>query len=89
VSIITPTANRVNLLPAIWDCVRNQSIHDFEWLVHDGSAQRTAMFDDINDTRVRYIHESTPMTIGAKRNALCSEAKGEIIAQFDDDDYYC
>ncbi len=29
-----------------------------------------------------------PMTIGAKRNALCDAAKSEIIAHFDDDDFY-
>ena len=29
-----------------------------------------------------------PMTIGAKRNALCDAAKSKIIAHFDDDDFY-
>ena len=28
------------------------------------------------------------ITIGAKRNALCAAVKGEIIAHFDDDDFY-
>jgi hypothetical protein len=28
------------------------------------------------------------MTIGAKRNQLVAEARGEIVAHFDDDDYY-
>jgi len=28
------------------------------------------------------------MTIGAKRNALCDAAESEIIAHFDDDDFY-
>ena len=29
-----------------------------------------------------------PMTIAAKRNALCDAAESEIIAHFDDDDFY-
>ena len=29
-----------------------------------------------------------PMTIGAKTNALCDAAESEIIAHFDDDDFY-
>jgi glycosyltransferase involved in cell wall biosynthesis len=88
ISIITPTINRQDLLPSLWDCVRGQSVQDIEWRVHDGSPQRASMFDAINDPRVFYTHEPKQMTIGAKRNALCEAAKGEIIAHFDDDDFY-
>jgi glycosyltransferase involved in cell wall biosynthesis len=89
VSIITPTINRQEHLPALWDCVRAQSVQDFEWLVHDGSPGRAAMFDVIADPRVRYMHvPELLMTIGAKRNALCDAGAGEIIAHFDDDDFY-
>jgi glycosyltransferase involved in cell wall biosynthesis len=88
VSIITPTINREGLLPAIWNCVRAQSVEDFEWLVLDGSSQPAPMFETINDARVRYMHEPKQMTIGARRNVLCEAAKGSIIVQFDDDDYY-
>lgn len=88
VSIITPTINRQALLPALWDCIRAQSFQDFEWLVHDGSAKRAPMFDAIDDPRISYMHVPGPMTIGAKRNALCAAAKGEIIVHFDDDDFY-
>jgi glycosyltransferase involved in cell wall biosynthesis len=88
VSIITPTINRPELLPALWDCVRTQSVEDIEWLVLDGSQQRASMFDAIDDPRVYYKHAPEPLTIGTKRNALCDAAKGEIIAHFDDDDFY-
>jgi Glycosyl transferase family 2 len=40
VSIITPTFNRAELLPTIWECVRAQSFSDFEWLVLDRSRRR-------------------------------------------------
>ena len=46
------------------------------------------MFDAIGDPRARCFHESTPTTIGAKRNALCRAAQGEIMVQFDNDDDY-
>lgn len=90
VSIITPTINRQNLLPALWDCVRAQTVQDFEWLIHDGSPQRATIFDEPNqDRRIRYLHApSGHATIGAKRNELCDAAQGEIIAHFDDDDFY-
>jgi glycosyltransferase involved in cell wall biosynthesis len=88
VSIITPTLNRQHFLPAIWDCVRQQSHRDIEWLVHDGSPQPAPMFAALNDPRVRYVHQPQPMTIGARRNALCDAAAGSIIAHFDDDDHY-
>jgi len=80
VSIITPTINRQDLLPALWDCVRAQSVEDIEWLVFDGSPQRAPMFEGIDDPRVCYRHVADSMTIGAKRNALCDAATGEIIS---------
>ena len=88
VSIITPTMNCHHFLPRLWDCVRSQSLfQDIEWLIHDGS-QQTATFDWIKPPHVRYLHAPGDMSIGVKRNALCDVAKGEIIAHFDDDDYY-
>ena len=88
VSIITPTANRAPLLPAIWNCVRTQSIDDFEWLILDTSPQPAEMFKTITDRRVRYVHAPAPLSIGAKRNILCEAARGDVIIQFDDDDHY-
>jgi glycosyltransferase involved in cell wall biosynthesis len=88
VSLITPTVDREDFLPALWDCIRVQSEQDFERLVHDGSGKPTPLFDQINDKRVRYMPVPGRMTIGAKRNALCNAAKGEIIAHLDDDDFY-
>lgn len=88
VSIITPTINRHEFLPALWDCVSSQTVQDFEWLVHDGSSKRAQIFDTINDQRVFYMHVPGTMTLGAKRNALCATARGEIIVFFDDDDFY-
>ena len=39
------------------------------------------------NSRVRYVHETTRRVIGAKRNALCEMAQGDIIVHWDDDDW--
>jgi len=88
ISLITPTKGRERLLPAIWACVKNQTIQDVEWLVHDGSAAPSPFLSGLADERLRYIHDPQPMTIGAKRNALVKEAKGDILVHMDDDDHY-
>jgi glycosyltransferase involved in cell wall biosynthesis len=88
ISIITPTKDREHFMPAIWDCVQAQTIQDFEWLIHDGSAQPSHTIQAITDCRIRYFHDPKPMKIGAKRNALCQAAVGDTIIHFDDDDYY-
>jgi glycosyltransferase involved in cell wall biosynthesis len=40
------------------------------------------------DPRIRYVHRSQRMTIGAMRNLACDMARGEFIAHWDDDDWY-
>ncbi|WP_414463332.1 glycosyltransferase family 2 protein [Hyphomicrobium sp. DY-1] len=90
ISIITPTLNREQHLPAIWDCVRSQTIQDVEWLVHGDSVQESQFMKELaeEDDRVHYQHSKNQMWVGAKRNELVSKAKGDTIIHFDDDDYY-
>jgi O-antigen biosynthesis protein len=40
------------------------------------------------DQRIRYLRLPPGLTIGAKRNRGCELARGNIIAQWDDDDWY-
>lgn len=89
VSIITPTANRERLLPAIARCVLSQQV-DWEWLVLDDSPAPSATLQALatSDARIRYVHSDTRLSIGAKRNSLIGNARGSLIAHFDDDDYY-
>ncbi len=65
-----------------------QSRADYEWLVLDDSGEPSAALAATTDGRIRYRHTTRRMTIGEKRNLLVAEARGEIIAHFDDDDYY-
>jgi glycosyltransferase involved in cell wall biosynthesis/GT2 family glycosyltransferase len=41
-----------------------------------------------SDPRIRYVKLPRTMSIGAKRNRGCELARGSLIAQWDDDDWY-
>jgi glycosyltransferase involved in cell wall biosynthesis len=88
VSIITPTFNRPQYLPLLHRCVMAQDLQDFEWLVDDDSPSPSPYMQGLADKRISYVHGNARRAIGSKRNALVQRARGRIIAQFDDDDYY-
>ena len=88
VSIITPTFNRHHFLPFATKSVLHQSISDFEWLVLDDSPTPSEFMQGLSDPRIIYEHTGTRLTIGGKRNRLADKARGSIIAQLDDDDFY-
>src|SRR5439155_1101273 len=41
-----------------------------------------------SDERVRYVRLGARQRVGAKRNVACGLARGELIAHWDDDDWY-
>ena len=93
VSIVTPTYNRRKFIPILIRLFLEQTYHKdrMEWIVlDDGSDPVEDIFKDHANKlpMLRYIRETTKMTIGAKRNRLNLEAKGDIIIAMDDDDYY-
>ena len=88
VSIITPTYERAWFLEETAGWVRAQTYANYEWLVLDDSRDPSAALTANTDNRIRYRHVRKRMTIGEKRNQLIADARGEIIAHFDDDDYY-
>lgn len=62
-----------------------------EWIIlDDGDDCVKDVFDEVSKIipNVRYIQHPTKLLIGAKRNILNREAKGEIIVAMDDDDFY-
>ena len=87
VTCVMPTANRRRFV--------SQSIAYF--LGQDYSPRELVMVDDgadpvrdlvPEDPRIRYLRLHTRTSIGMKRNIGCGEARGEIIAQWDDDDWH-
>jgi glycosyltransferase involved in cell wall biosynthesis len=93
VSVLTPTYNRSKFFPALVDCYKAQEYPKdrMEWIVLDDSPQSSEeMFLKLTKgiPNVRYIYMDTKVNIGAKRNMLNREAKGDICVCMDDDDYY-
>jgi len=86
ISVIVPTYGRQGLFPLIYDCFVNQTIKGAELLIHDDSPERSSFFDGLPN--VHYFHSTERLTTGAKRNFLIERAASEVIANFDDDDFY-
>ena len=87
VTCIMPTYNRRQYIPQALRCFQKQTYTNKELLIVDDSEQ--AIDDCIpTDERVRYLRLEKKLTIGAKRNIACENARGEFIVHFDDDDWY-
>ena len=93
VSVVTPTYNRKRFISAMVACYKAQTYPKdrMEWIVlDDGSEKVGEVFLEATKglPNIRYIELPEKLNIGAKRNILNAEAKGEIIVCMDDDDYY-
>jgi hypothetical protein len=87
VSCIMPTANRRHFVPEAIACFLRQDYASCELLILDDGAE--AVEDLVPDEpRVRYVRCEPGLTLGGKRNRACELAAGEIIAHWDDDDWY-
>lgn len=93
VSVVTPTYNRRPFIPILIEIYRNQTFpkDKMEWIViDDGRDKVEDLFIEASKTipNIKYIYVDEKMRLGAKRNRLNKEAKGDIIVAMDDDDYY-
>ncbi|HEX4766235.1 MAG TPA: glycosyltransferase [Lichenihabitans sp.] len=88
VSVITPTRNRASFLERAFTYFKNQRFRNIEWLILDDSYEKPQLSDGFSLPPVSYEYVSRKLSVGEKRNILIERAKGEIIVQFDDDDYY-
>jgi glycosyltransferase involved in cell wall biosynthesis len=88
ISIITPTYGRHPYLMQALDIFLAQDYPNLEWLILDDSPNPAQELLNHPDPRIRYFHSDERLTIGSKRNQLIEKANGNIIAHFDDDDYY-
>ena len=87
VSCVMPTCGRRAFIPLALECFRRQTWPNRELIVIDDGAD--AVGDVLAGQQgVRYIHAGGRATIGAKRNRGCAEARGDVIALWDDDDWY-
>jgi glycosyltransferase involved in cell wall biosynthesis len=87
ISCIMPTFNRRAFIPLAIQHFLAQDYPNTELIIIDDGDD--AIGDLVNAVPgVHYIRLSQRISIGAKRNLACREARGELIAQWDDDDWY-
>lgn len=81
-----PTADRRRFVPLAVRAFLRQDYPRRELIVMDDGAD--AIGDLLpDDDRIRYLRVPSGCSLGAKRNACCREARGELIAHWDDDDW--
>jgi glycosyltransferase involved in cell wall biosynthesis len=92
VSVVTPTFNRRRFLPWLIECFKSQDypLERIEWLFYDDGTDKIldVLTPHMKDLNIRYFSSEVKLNIGAKRNFLNVQARGEIIVTMDDDDYY-
>lgn len=89
-TVFTPTYNRANTLPRVYESLKSQTFRDFEWLiVDDGSTDKTQ--DLVNAWRaeatfpIRYIYQKNQGKPAAYNRAV-PQARGELFLFIDSDD---
>jgi len=93
ISVVTPTYNRARFIPSMVACYKSQTYPKdrMEWIILDDGTEKVgdlvaSLTKDLPN--IRYISLDEKQNIGAKRNRLNREAKGEYIISMDDDDFY-
>ena len=87
ISCVMPTYNRRPFIQLALECFRAQTYPRKELVVvDDGSDPVADLLEGVAE--VKYRRLARRLTIGAKRNLACQEAQGDIIAHWDDDDWY-
>ena len=87
VSCIMPTYNRRRFVPQAIKYFLRQDYPSKELIILDDG---TDSVDDLipSDDRILYFRFPEKRTLGTKLNLGCESAKGEIVAHWDDDDWY-
>ena len=91
VSCVMITANRRRLCRRAVLCFQRQTYPQRELVViDDGEQDLSELFTGLPPQQVTYcrIAKRAEATLGALRNLALEVAKGEVIAQWDDDDWY-
>lgn len=82
-----PTANRRQFVPRAIRWFQRQTYVPAELIVLDDGTDPVADLMPPDDPRVHYVR-CMPTPLGCKRNIVCGLARGELIAHWDDDDWY-
>jgi glycosyltransferase involved in cell wall biosynthesis len=87
VSCVMPTADRADFALQAVRYFQRQDRFERELIIVDNGV------DDLaarlpNDPRILYLRAPRGVSIGTKRNLACERARGEFIAQWDDDDWH-
>jgi glycosyltransferase involved in cell wall biosynthesis len=88
VSVVCPTYGRPERHERLHRVFVSQSYEDKDLWILDDSPEPSPFFRSLHDSRVHYLHSAGRMKIGAKRNWLLACCRGDVIAHFDDDDWY-
>jgi glycosyltransferase involved in cell wall biosynthesis len=88
-SVIIPTYNRADILPATIASVINQKFSDWELIVvDDGSTDNTKeVIEGIDDSRIKYLYQQNAERSEARNNGV-NHSKGKYICFLDSDDFY-
>lgn len=86
VSCIMPTFNRRRFVPQAIRYFLSQDYPERELLILDDGDESVRDLMP-KDSRIRYFRLERTTVLGEKRNLACEEARGEIIAHWDDDDW--
>src|SRR5665213_2014872 len=87
ISCIMPTFNRRPFVPNAIRYFLRQDYENKELIIIDDGV------DDVKDLipqtgNIRYFRLDAKISLGAKLNLACEYARGNIIANWDDDDWY-
>ena len=87
ISCIMPTSERRQFVPRAIEYFLRQDYPNKELIVVDDGEDAVADLMP-EDERVRYFRLTERRTVGAKRNFACEQARGQLIAHWDDDDWH-
>lgn len=87
VSCIMPTRDRRDFVLQSVRYFQRQDYSERELIILDDDVEDLSS-QLPGDGRIRYLRVPAGTSIGAKRNRGCEEARGSIICQWDDDDWY-
>ncbi len=87
VSCIMATCDRRPFVPDALRYFLRQDYPRLELLILDDGSDKVADLVP-DDPRIRYLRLDGRLSLGAKRNRGCEAARGEIVAYWDDDDWY-